>query len=206
MKPRERKFFTTPLCFLLCFLFAGSLFFIVQYLEASCAWTRKSIDLLQANKKRLEDQMQQFDSLMAEHQKDIKRFESLLFTEKDIAAFLEGISVSSKQYNVKPKEMTALQAEIVKVKDPLAPKDVRPTSSRDAQADEGLYLMATPYKLRVSGETENVFDFMTSLEKNRQLLTLSDFLVSGRMYPEIQVEFRLDLYSLGGLDRGQAAK
>lgn len=206
MKPRERKFFTTPLCFLLCFIFAGTLFFIVQYLEASSDWTRKNISFLEANKVRLSDQLQKFDSLMTDYQKDIKRFEALLFTEKDIAAFLENISGSSKHYNIKFKEMTALQVETVRVKDPLAPKDSRPAAPADAQKDDGIYLMSAPYKIRIAGETKNVFDFMSDLEKNKQLLTLSDFFVLGRMYPEVQVEFRLDLYSLGGLTNTQAAK
>lgn len=203
MKPRERKFFTTPLCFLLCFIFAGSLFFIVQYLEASSSWVRKSISLLEANEVLLSDQIQKFDSLMEDYKKDIKHFESLLFTEKDVAAFLVGISGSSKQYNIKIKEMMALQVETVKVKDPLAPKDPRPAASSNAKDDEGLFLMSTPYKLRIAGETNNVFDFMSDLEKSKQLLTLSDFSILGRTYPEIQVEFRLDLYSLGGLSSGK---
>lgn len=206
MKPRERKFFTTPVCFLLCFLFAGGLLFVVQYLEASSSWTRKSIDLLQGNKTRLQEHVLKFDSLMAEYQKDIKHFESLLFTEKDIAAFLEGISGSSVRYNIKVKEMTAQQVEKVKVSDPTTPKGARPAARAEAKEDDGVYLVATPYKIRVLGETKNVFNFMSDLEQNKQLLTLSDFVVTGRMYPELQAEFRLDLYSLGGISAEKIAK
>ena len=64
MKPRERNFVTTPLCFIICFVFAAALLFVVQYLEACSSWAQKNIDFLQKEAARLKQRIQQFDSLM----------------------------------------------------------------------------------------------------------------------------------------------
>jgi len=206
MKPRQRNFFMMPLCFALCFIFAVGLFSVVRYLDAHASYAQQKINSLEKESEHLKKQIQQLDHLMADYQGDIKRFETLLFNEKDIAAFLEGISGSSKQYKIKLKEMTALQIEQVKIKELPSPKESKHVSRAKTEKDEGMYLMSSPYKIRIAGETKGVFDFMTDLEKNKQLLTLSDFHIVGRMYPQIQAEFRLDLYSLSGLVREQTEK
>ena len=57
-------------------------------------------------------------------------------------------------------------------------------------------LVASSFTLAIKGKIEDIVKFLLSLEKHRQLLTLTDISIKLDKYPVLEANFSLHLYSL----------
>lgn len=148
--------------------------------------------------------------------KETDNFAKLLFNERDVPAFLDGIAKSAKDSKVNILQMKTQKFQEVKVPDELsasasnasklgaaAAKKTNPANNPDAPPDfkKILTLSAMPIHMEVEGEFESLVTFLGELEAYRQLLTVTNVEIDvQRDYPILRCKFTLRIYSLKSLE------
>ncbi len=165
---------------------------------------KTKLDKLQKRVEESKDSIQQFKTEQEEFQK-------MLFDERDVPAFLDGISDSAAQTQVYVQEMRTQQFGRLVV-----PKDfeessrkmarVRITEDLDAKERQNpkkklndmLTVAAMPVQFKVRGTFEALVRFLNSIENYKQLVTVSNVSIGGKPqdYPQLSCEFTLRIYSL----------
>jgi Tfp pilus assembly protein PilO len=182
---------------LICFAFVG-----VQY--QLNYWNQITYYREVARLRDLEKEAQDFQALIQRYKDERERLATILFTEKDIAAFLNKISDFAKDSQVRIITMDAQKMRVVKL---VQDKDLdnesvrmsRPFSANKIQDREtGPSLVFMPIDLSIEGRFGWIIQFLTSLEKYRQLLTLTNVSIRRQeaAYPLLNCKFVLRLYAL----------
>ncbi len=150
-----------------------------------------------AKKKTLiEEQRKDQDSInfyLDKYSDEINDFRSILFRERDIPLFIEGISSISKEHDVSVVSIKGLSDKEVVIKSKQKKQSFKELIGL---TDKNFVIIASPFTIQLEGKLEDMSEVLYRLESNRQLLTVSDFDFIMVKYPKMRVNFRLDLYSL----------
>lgn len=133
-------------------------------------------------------------------------FEQYLFAERDVPAFLEGVSEFAKQTNVNVVDMQTRSFQVVQVDSGM---DGRPALAQKIQskkmeeqktAEDVITLAAMPIDIQIEGTYKAFIDFLNNLESFKQLLTISNVSLSTTQnYPTLSARFTLKIYSFKNL-------
>ena len=148
---------------------------------------------------RLEDDVRDFRKVLRNYKEEIEQFSQILFSDRDIANFLEEFGKFAQEAEVKITDMKVQRFQSVIPMEKRAGTSAQTSSSRKKQ-EEGLSLFSMPIKVVVQGNFEHIVDFLLFLEKYHQLLTLSNVNIKRRTYPLLECMFTLRLYSLKQLE------
>lgn len=143
-----------------------------------------------ARMNRMIDDVDRLDQLLKKYPKDIARFEKVLFKDKDIPQFLEGLSTLSRRFDT----------NVQSINQGVAAKVLRSDEGADAPP-----LQAAAFHITLVGEMANILLFLQEIEKSAQLLTISEMTMSVKDYPSVTCTFTLDLYSLNMAPAGTEA-
>ena len=162
-----------------------------QYHKVMQRYQRKYSQLI-----ALEKDSQELQRLLHEYMVAREEFESHLFSEQDIAAFLDKVSEFSRNYRVKIADMRASEFVVVAV----AQGEAAGQKSYDKK-EEGLAYKAI--RMEVEADFANLMKFLIALEKTRakQFLTLTDVSINRSNYPSLKCKFTLKLYGLRDKER-----
>ncbi len=162
-------------------------------------------DRLAKLKKDIEDTKNSIER----YKKEQEEFKKLLFDERDVPAFLDGISESAAKSSVYVLEMKTQQFTEVEVPKDMADsrklarvrvtEDLEKNSQPDrkVQLKDMLTLAAMPIRIKIDGTFEAIVNFLNSIEGYKQLLTVSNVEITTRSdYPQLTCEFTLRIYSL----------
>ena len=144
---------------------------------------------------RLEDDVRNLKKLLQGYKGEREQFSQMLFSDRDIATFLEEFGKFAKEAKVKITDMKVQRFQNVKPVIQIKGDSGEGAPTRKKQ-QEGLSLFSMPIKVVVQGSFEHIVDFLLFLEKYRQLLTLSNVSIKRRRYPLLECVFTLRLYSL----------
>jgi len=146
----------------------------------------------------LQQDIEELDVFLKQYARDISRFEKMLFEDQDIPLFIEGISSSSERFNTNIIEIKALSPQIVDIQGARIRQSRRRPSARKKQSSpqDSLTLGSSPFRIKTSGTFGNIVQFLLSLQKHRQLLSVSNVVIKEKEYPLLECSFDLDLYSL----------
>jgi hypothetical protein len=181
-------------CVVFTLAFSGlAVFNYYRYSESVKGFTKKNSHLM-----TLEKDAKDLQKFIQEYKEEKARLEKILFSDKDIATFLDQISGFANNAKVTIKDMKAQKFQKVKSVAELE-GNIKPARTQaDGKKEEtGPTLSALPIKMTVEAEFEPLIGFLISLEKYRQLLTLSDVRIERKgSYPALDCKFTLRLYSL----------
>ena len=159
----------------------------------------KAISLQKRRIEKLQKDLRNSERLLLHYQQEISRFRKLLFTDRDVATFLEEMSTMAKKSKVRIVDITTYnirrvlpeEREIEKLQ-----RRGRKSKKKTSQKMPMLSLAMLPMKVKIKSEFKNIVKFLLYLEKYRQLLTLSDVKISLSRYPLLDSQFNLRLYSI----------
>jgi Tfp pilus assembly protein PilO len=172
-------------------------------------YTRHAADFKsrQARLLQLEKDSSQLQELLAKYADEKEKFASLLFKEQDIPAFLEEISGSAVKAHVTVSTIATRSFVRVKYKEidesVSAAGKARLSAdakNKSAQDDTGSVLVYLPIEVTIQGKFESLVEFLVSLEKYKQLVTLSDVEIKTKKYPQLECKFVVNIYSLRDLE------
>lgn len=165
-----------------------------NYSEVQKKFTRENNKLW-----ALERDSQHLQRLIQNYKDERMRLEAMLFADKDIATFLDMISDFAKSSNIRIVDMKAQKISVVKPQTEIV-SDTAIMSNKETlgkkKKETGLGLTSIPIKIAIEGNFERTVEFLLSLEKYRQLLTLSNVNIRRGKYPLLNCNFTLRLYSL----------
>ncbi len=127
-----------------------------------------------------------------------QRLEVLLFSDKDIATFLTHIAEFARKAQIRIVDMQT--QKIQEVKPPEAVKPAISQAPQDKKEEVGPQFAALPITMNIEAPFERIVNFLISLEKTRQLLTLSNVSLKRGIYPLLTCKVTLRLYSLKKLE------
>ncbi|MCM8773603.1 MAG: hypothetical protein NC820_02555 [Candidatus Omnitrophica bacterium] len=167
------------------------------------------------------DEIKNFEETIDKLRKEKEEFSQYLFSDKDIASFLEKISTFAKESKVNIINMQTKNFEKVEeidkegVLSPLAKaklsakkgssKEVGNLKEKDkikasSQEITGPVLSFLPIDMKVEGTFQDLVNFLIYLEKYRQLITLPEIEIRVNKYPLLSCSFLLNIYSLRDLE------
>ncbi len=162
----------------------------------------KELKQKQMQEAELKQQAQNLNELLRHYKEERERFEKVLFTQEDIATFLQELGEFAKESKVKIVDMKAQKFENVK-----PPEELKGTvkakpdpAKKNKEQEAGPTLSSMPIKLSVEGSFVRIVGFLLSLEKYRQLLTVSNLELKRANYPLLNCSFTLRLYTLRQLE------
>lgn len=159
---------------------------------------------------RLKVDIEETKNSIERFKKEQEEFKKLLFDERDVPAFLDGISDSAATSSVYVIDMKTQQFTEVQVPKEMADskkiarvrvyEDFEKNSSaadRKVQLKDMLTLAAMPIRIKVEGTFESIANFLNSIEGYKQLLTVSNVEITERnSYPQLTCDFTLRIYSI----------
>lgn len=183
--------------FVICAIFSlgcAALFGISysSYLKSQGRFKQKENHLVS-----LKEDKSNLQELIKEYKEERGRLASLLFSEKDIATFLDNMEAFATKSQVRILEMRAKR--LTSVAPPPEISANLPPVRRDfmqGEEKEGPSLVFMPIDMTVEAKFFDLINFLLSLEKYRQLLTVSNVTMERRVYPSLSCRFTLKLYSL----------
>jgi len=193
------------------------------FVLAMCAWcwqghdaAKHALALLDAQKAgytRLSTEVESTRRSLDHLKTEQEEFKKLLFNDRDVPAFLDGLSHSAAKTAVHIVDMKTQRFSQIAV-----PKELDTANSAERRRayeytdDERkidpkvefknmLTLAAMPIHIKVHGSFRNIINFLDSIENERQLLTVSNVEIVRNMdYPQLNCEFILKIYSLKQLE------
>ncbi|MBN2483516.1 MAG: hypothetical protein JXD21_04880 [Candidatus Omnitrophica bacterium] len=177
---------------------AGGVYFYMEYMKVQ--------EQLLPQRQRvgeLQRDIGELDVFLRQYAADISRFEEILFQDKDIPLFLEGISSASDRFHAHIIEIKALSPQIVDIDGGRIRQSKQKIASRQQPSlqQDSLTLGSSPFRIKIKGSFENIIQFLLSLQEHRQLLSVSNVVIAEKEYPVLESSFDLDLYSL--IKKGQ---
>ncbi|MFC1808441.1 hypothetical protein ACFL0T_08790 [Candidatus Omnitrophota bacterium] len=153
-------------------------------------------------KQKLEKELKQ---VIAKYEDDLKVAEELVFSDRDIATFLENFSDFAKDSNTTLMKIRRQQEVVVpsQTEDEkrMAHAQNRGTKKEKAQkemekATPGLLMH--PMHVTLNGEYHDLINFLMSLEGYKQLLTINNLRIGipARKYPVLKADFVIRLYTM----------
>lgn len=194
VSPRQLKLRAVSFCALITLGLIG----LVAAAYSGYAGSKKQLDEKNRQLSSLEKDVKQLEKSLEDFKNERKKLEALLFTDKDIAAFLEGIAEFARKAQIKITDMQTQRAEPVKeIQGATGPAALANPQSKPLP---GPQLAALPINMTIEAPFTQIVNFLISLEKYRQLLTLSNISIERRTYPTLSCKFTLRLYSLKKLE------
>jgi hypothetical protein len=137
------------------------------------------------------------ETLITKFQEEKQQFEEFLFTDRDVATFLDEFSQFAKESKVEVFRIRAQKQRPV----PQAEKEETSQAMRrrgKEQEGEPVGLLMLPMQIGVRGDFLSTVQFLIKLEQYRQLLTVSDVKIeiSREGHPLLDIDFLLRLYSI----------
>ena len=154
------------------------------------------LSMLEKDAKELGDFIQRF-------REERDRFAKVLFSDKDISSFLDKIAEFANKTEVTVMSMKTQRFQDVKIPEEDIVGKAYLVGKKDFKNEEEakkLTLASLPMDMVIEGEFDRAIDFLLSLEKYRQLLTLTNVEIKRRTYPVLVCSFTLRIYSLKQLD------
>ena len=161
---------------------------------------RRELEVFQSRLLNLEEDAKNFEKLLENYKEERELFKKLLFTEKDIASFLDEISQFAKKAKVKIVNMQTRHFKKVELEEidetvtPLVKKRRKKSSKKESKIAPALLFM--PINMKIEGSFSSLVDFLIFLEKYRQLIALTDVGINIKKYPTLSCSFTLRIYSL----------
>lgn len=159
-----------------------------------------SLELEVKQKAGIVDRMQ---DLVARYRKDLRLADELVFTDRDIATFLENFSEFSRTANVTLLSIKSQKVKPVPAQDPLESElekksRRRNTKKSDDEENNKPGLLMQPMDIKIKGTYNSIIDFLISLEEYRQLLTINNLniTVSREGYPQLEASFLMRMYKM----------
>jgi Tfp pilus assembly protein PilO len=144
--------------------------------------------------------------------KELQEFRKLLFNDRDVPAFLDGLSHSAAKSSVYITDMKTERFAQIKVPKGMAGAnnvenqryfgDFEEDSNKDPSVEfkNRLTLAAMPIHIKIHGTFTSIIHFLNYVENYRQLLTISNVEITRNQdYPQLDCEFNLKIYSLENL-------
>ncbi len=158
---------------------------------------------------KIKKEIEETRNSIEKFKKEQAEFKGMLFDERDIPSFLDGISASAAKSAVYVVDMQSQQFSEVKVPKHVLDSggkiqkvknyevdDEREKSPKE-ELNEMLTLAAMPINFKIRGDFQAIVNFMNSIENYRQLLNVSNVEISnGSSYPYLTCQFTLKIYSL----------
>lgn len=148
----------------------------------------------------LEQDAKNLKELIAKYKDERTRLDAVLFNDEDIATFLNNIVKFAEDANIKIKDMKAKEFRVVRPKEDPARKAPAKKPGQAALENQGPQLTYLPISIVIEGRFKHLTDFLLSLQKYRQLLTVSEVNIRRLIFPVLSCQFTLRLYSLRELD------
>ena len=196
-----KKINVITLIFLSVFILGGLGLFIypatVRVQDLRSRLNRTEAELQE--KQRIADALEE---LIRKFQDDLKLAEPIVFTDRDVATFLNNFSDFAKQANMTLISIKRLKSKPVpsstESEEALKKKDKKKGRAKDKPEDEAPGLLMWPMEIEVKGEYPDLINFLISLEEYKQLLTINDLNVrlSREGYPNLEAKFIIRLYTM----------
>lgn len=157
-------------------------------------------------------QIQDLKETFEMFEREREEFEGMLFSEKDVPAFLDGISKFAEKASVSVMDMKTMRFQEVRY--PGDEGTVRDLHSRQnktgkkeaeddpkVKAEKIFTLAAMPISFKVEGTYSDFIRFLGHLEDFKQLLTISNVeIATDKNYPILKCAFTLKIYSFKTLE------
>ncbi len=152
----------------------------------------------------IENTHRSVNSLKAEQEE----FKQLLFSDRDVPAFLDSLSRSAAKDGVHIIDMKTQRFSQLTVPKDLAAassgerlrayeEDDQPKKDPKVEFKNMLTLAAMPIHIKIQGKFGAIVHFLSSVESERQLLTVSNVEIDRNTdYPQLSCDFILKIYSL----------
>jgi Tfp pilus assembly protein PilO len=145
------------------------------------------------------------ETLISKFEEEKQRFETFLFTDRDVATFLDEFSQFAKEskieiFRIRAQKQRPVPEAETRQKLPATMK--RRGQSRQEQEEEPIGLLMLPMQIGIRGDFLSTVQFLIKLEQYRQLLTVSDVKIeiSREGYPFLDTNFLLRLYSISSFE------
>lgn len=144
----------------------------------------------------------QMEGLIVKYQSDLKTAEDLVFTEKDIATFLNNFSDLVARANMTLLNMRKSPARTVPYEAEAERRQMQNPAAigkEQQKIEEQLPgLLMQPMDIKLRGEYSELINFLIGLENYKQLLTINnlEISVSREGYPVLEAGFTLRLYTM----------
>jgi Tfp pilus assembly protein PilO len=193
----------------------------VCFILALIFWVMQSYHSLNTTLSLLSEQKNHFEKLSKDIEqtrhsidkmrKEQDEFKTMLFDERDVPTFLDGISSSAAKSSVHvleiktqqfsrvviPKDLVETSSKLAQLKSAEDPDGTNSTITKAQELTQLLTLAAMPIRIKVHGTFNSIVSFLNSIEGYRQLLTISNVEIAAqRDYPQLTCEFTLSIYSL----------
>jgi len=180
-------------CSLITLAFAGAVIFNYAQLEKQ----QEALAAKQAEIERLTRRVNEQQTYIEKFNAEKKDFEQYLFKEKDVPAFLEGISAFAQQTGINVLDMKAERfREVALTKKPATTAPAKKVKTAKTDPGEEITLAAMPIAFNVEGTFPSLVRFLNRLESFKQLLSISDIRIQKKNnYPTLQCNFKLKIYS-----------
>ena len=186
-----------PIGISICAIFTAICLMLFGFYYQSYSQGQKRFKQKNSRLVALEKDVQNLKELLKGYKVEREKLETLLFSDRDIATFLDEIGGFAKKARVNIVDMRAQRMAVVQPPEEIA-RSLPPVNRDFAQKKEekGPTLTFMPINMNIEGRFEWLIDFLFSLEKYRQLLTLSNVDIMRSKYPLVNCKFTLRLYSL----------
>lgn len=152
-------------------------------------------------KLKLENGLQ---GLIKKYRNDLRLAEGLVFTDTDIATFLENFSDFARQANMTPISIVSMSVKPVPVSSESEKalmdmsKDKKEDKPKKDMADKLPGLLMKPMEIKIKGEYPDLVNFLISLEEYKQLLTINNLniCIAREGYPFLEAGFIIYLYKM----------
>jgi len=187
---------------LICIVSTLIFLFLIGFSYSRYSNQKGQLKQSQAQLLNAQEDMQNLEELLRGYKQERERFSKLLFSDRDIATFLEEFGDFAKKAQVKIMDMKVQGFREVSLWDEAEKSSLRyrQSSYTGKKENEGVSLRAMLINVVVQGNFNHIMDFLLFLERYRQLLTLSNVRIQRRTYPVLECGFNLSLYSLKQLE------
>lgn len=142
------------------------------------------------------------EDLIERYRDDLRLAEALVFTDRDLATFLENFSDLARKANVTILRIKSLKMKPVPL--PSEPEEAlrrlnKKKGKSNNQEEDLPGLLMQPMDIRIMGEYSALINFLISLEEYKQLLTIDNLKISVARdgYPNLEADFIMRLYTMG---------
>lgn len=202
MNFRQIKIGSIVICLLLALVMVGGTIAHFSSLrKAEEGFRQKKAEL-----EKLKSEIVEIQKMLDQFNKEKKEFSELLFTDRDIPAFLDQVSKFAKTADVDIVDMQTKQFYQVVIPAKNKPgyyTEEERVPSKEEQIQEVLTLAAMPIDVRLKGPFGSLIKFLDHLQDYKQLVSISDveiLLQNQTEYPLLDCKFTLRIYSLKTLE------
>ncbi|MDD3375696.1 MAG: hypothetical protein PHY73_08275 [Candidatus Omnitrophica bacterium] len=154
-----------------------------------------------AEVQKLTEDKERMGTYLKRYESSIDEFKKILFKQRDVSLFLNGISDISQKNNVSVVSIKNLPEKTIAINNQKVNKGN--LGNLFSKKDLSMIIAVTPLKISIEGKIDDVLSVLGALEQTKQLLTISQFDFKTRDYPRMNVDFQINLYGLGDKDSNE---